>query len=627
MDITLKILQKYWGFLSFREPQNQIIKAVLNKKDTFALLPTGGGKSICFQVPALANKGICIVISPLIALMQDQVESLANKKIKASTIPSGISQDDIITLFDNLKFGNYKFLYLSPERLQSKFIQQKIKELHVNLIAIDEAHCISEWGHDFRPSYKNIKILRELKPTVNFIALTASATQIVIKDIVKNLELRNPIIIKKSFFRKNLAYQIYTIEDKLQRLKQILQKNTSPAIIYINSRKKTVEIANYLNANKFNCSFYHGGLTLIEKQTSFNNWMSEKTPIMVATNAFGMGIDKPNVKIVIHLNLPNSIENYLQEAGRAGRNGEKSYSIILQNNNDIALFNKQINNSLPTIIEIKEVYKKLHQYFRIANGEFFETSFDFNFLDFCKKHNFIPHKIDSILKILNNNGVITLTYNFNKKSTVKFTTNSYNVINYKAGKIQKFLSILLRNYGGLFEHETKINEFLLAKKTGTTSKQIVNFLNKLHQEEIISYQKASNNSEITFLTPREDGKTINRISKDILLFIKQKKEKATSLVNFIKNNSICRSIQILYYFNEKKVTNCGICDVCISKKKTNTSQLSNNIILLLKNNKNLSSQEISTLLDAKEKDILIHLRKLLTKNKIAYNHQNKFYLT
>ncbi|PHO00480.1 RecQ family ATP-dependent DNA helicase, partial [Rhodobacteraceae bacterium 4F10] len=295
-DESLQILKHYWGYNSFRKPQQEIITEVLAGNNVVSLLPTGGGKSICFQVPALVKKGVCIVVSPLISLMQDQVSNLVDKGIKATLIPSGSTQDEIITLFDNIRFGNTKFLYISPERLQSRFIQEKIKQLNVNLIAIDEAHCISEWGHDFRPSYQNITILKELQPTSPIIALTATATQKVISDIISSLELEKPIVFKKSFFRENLAYQIFKTEDKLGKLNQIFIKTKAPAIVYVNTRSKTKEISSYLNAQGYKSSFYHGGLSSVEKKIAFDNWMSEKTPIIVATNAFGMGIDKPNVR-------------------------------------------------------------------------------------------------------------------------------------------------------------------------------------------------------------------------------------------------------------------------------------------------------------------------------------------
>ena len=622
------ILKKYWGFSEFRNPQEEIIKSVLEKKDTIALLPTGGGKSICFQIPALVQEGVCIVISPLIALMQDQVESLNKLDIKAITIPSGTSQDDIITLFDNLKFGNFKFLYISPERLQSTFIQQKIKELDVNLIAIDEAHCISEWGHDFRPSYRNIKILRDLKPETNFIALTATADKKVINDISENLDLKNHTVFRKSFFRENLAYQIYTIEDKLLRLKQIFTKIKKPAIVYVNSRKRTEEIANFLNANAFKSSFYHGGLSAIEKQISFDNWMTEKTPIMVATNAFGMGIDKPNVGVVVHLNLPSSIENYVQETGRAGRNKQKSFAVLLQNENDILHFEEQLENSLPTIYEIKEVHKKIYQHFRIANGELVENPFEFSFLEFSKKYNFTSNKVAIIFKILANNGVLEISTNFNKKSTLEFTTSSKQVLMYGNNnkKLKIFINSLLRTYGGLFEQESKINEYLLAKITGITSQQVITNLKQLEKDNLLIYKPVTTDSEITFLLPREDDKTINRCSKEIKLFINQKRKKANDFINFIKNDQVCRSVQLLHYFDEINTKKCGICDVCLSEKKNRKVISTASILELLAKNKNLSSKEICEALEGNEEDILIHLRSLLSTNKVGINNQNKFYL-
>jgi ATP-dependent DNA helicase RecQ len=623
-----EILKKYWGFSTFRNPQEEIINSVLEKKDTIALLPTGGGKSICFQIPALKKKGICIVISPLIALMQDQVKNLKKLDIKAMTIPSGTSQDDIITLFDNLKFGEFKFLYLSPERLQSKFIQQKIKELHVNLVAIDEAHCISEWGHDFRPSYRHIKILKKLKPTVNFIAVTATANKKVIEDISKNLELENPNIFKKSFYRENLAYQVFSIEDKLLRLKQVFIKTKTPAIIYVNSRKKTEDISRFLNANNFKSSFYHAGLSTIDKQSSFDNWITEKTPIIVATNAFGMGIDKPNVGIVIHLNIPSSIENYIQETGRAGRNDKKSFAMLLQNENDILLFKEQANSSLPTIDEIKEVHKKIYQYFRIAKGEIIEDSFQFSFLEFCNKYNFKPRKIDIIFKILANNGVLEITNNFNKKSTLHFIASSKQVLIYgnQNKDLKSFINSLLRTYGGLFEQASNINEYLLAKKAGITFQQVTRHLKQLEEDNLIHYKPVTTDSEMTLLVPREDDITINRFSKEIKLFINQKRKKTKELIKFIENNKLCRSIQILNYFDELSEKKCGICDVCLSEKKNKKVVAISSILLVLEDNKNLSSSEICNILEGNEEDILIHLRYLLSTNKIAINNQNKFYL-
>ena len=425
------------------------------------LLPTGGGKSICFQVPGIVKEGVCLVISPLIALMQDQVENLKKRNIKATTIKSGSSQDEIITLFDNIKFGNIKFLYISPERLQSIFMQQKIKELNISFVAIDEAHCISEWGHDFRPSYRNIKILKQIIPDVNFIALTATANKKVLEDISSNLELKNPVIFRNSFARENLAYQVFNVEDKLLRLTQIFTKTKSPAIVYVNSRKKTEDLTKFLNARNFKSSFYHGGLSVKEKQLSFDNWMTERTPIMISTNAFGMGIDKSNVGIVVHFDVPFSIENYIQESGRAGRNEKKSFAVLLKNENDIAIHREHIKKGLPSILEIKEVHKKLYQYFRISNGEITENSYSFNLLEFSEIYKFTSKKVDAVLKILSNNGVLELTNTYNQKSTVIFTSSSKNIISHTINNIytKNLIDTLLRTYTGLFKQEVKIDEF------------------------------------------------------------------------------------------------------------------------------------------------------------------------
>ena len=622
-----EILKEYWGHSAFRPLQEEIIGAVLAQKNTVALLPTGGGKSICFQVPALLLKGVCIVISPLTALMEEQVTRLQEKGIKAMRIPAKSSQDEMIALFDNIKFGNFKFLYISPERLQSRFIQQKIKELTVSFVAIDEAHCISEWGHDFRSSYRKINILRELLPNVNFIALTATANQKVIEDIFSNLELADGVLFKQSFKREKLAYQIFTIEDKLNRLLQIFKKTKTPAIVYINSRKKVEEISNFLNANNLSSSFYHAGLSTEIKKSTFENWMTEKTPIIVATNAFGMGIDKANVGVVIHLNIPSSIENYVQEAGRAGRNGKKSFSVVLQNDTDIRLFKEQLERNLPTIKEIKEIYKKMFQHFQIGNGELLETPFEFNFLEFCEKYGFSSSKVTTCLKLLSNQGIVTVQTDFNKKSLVHFTTTSKKVINFTKNndKLHQFISVVLRNYGGIFEQETKIDEYYLAKKAGITNQQVRKYLTKLEDAEVLIYKQAELSTEVLFLHPREDEKTINRNAKEIQHYIDQKRKKAADLIDFIKNNTLCRSKQILTYFDEKETKVCGICDVCLSNKKAPPS-LRNNILELLSKTTAISSLEICHLIDTNEKHILIHLQTLLSEGKIALNHQNKFYL-
>ena len=623
------ILQKYWGHSSFRNLQEEIIKDVISEKDVVALLPTGAGKSLCYQIPALVKKGICLVISPLVSLMKDQIDQLDKKGIKALTIKSNSSVDEIVTLFDNLKFGNYKFLYLSPERLNSDFILNKLKQIPINLIAVDEAHCISEWGQDFRPSYRLIHKIREVHPSVNIIALTATATKKVTNDVVENLNLRDVSIFKKSFFRENLAYQVIYNENKIGKLEKIFKKNPFPTIIYVGSRKKTEDLSNLINSKGYSSTFYHGGMSSNDKSKAFDSWMNEENLIMVATNAFGMGIDKSNVKIVVHLDLPSSIENYIQEAGRAGRNGEKSFSVILQNKNDIDLFKKKKLNSYPTIKEIKIVHQKLYQYFQIAKGELKEETLNFNFLKFCETYNFNYKKTATIFKILVNHGIIEVNPNYNKKSTIIFKITSRNLTKQKFNKVitKKLLDFILRGYGGVFHKEVKINEFDIAKSLEVNSSTVREELKVLNTLDILEYKEANTYEELKFLLPREDDNSINRISHSIEKFINQQIQKSKDLLYFIKNNTTCRNIQLSHYFDEEQVSKCNICDVCISEKKYNSSNLEKDIFELFSDKKEISQEEIIFSLDRDEKAILIHLRYLLSKNKIGITNNNKFFIS
>ena len=628
MTSPAQILQKYWGYSSFRDSQEDIIEAVLSKRDVVTILPTGGGKSLCYQVPGLILEGVCLVISPLISLMNDQTEQLRNNGIKALTIKSKATTDEIVSLFDNLKFGKYKFLYLSPERLQSDLVIQKIKEININLIAVDEAHCISEWGHDFRPSYRLIYKVRDVLPTINMIALTATATKKVVDDIIENLNLSKTSIFKKSFYRNNLAYQIIKNENKLGKLEQIFKKNPFPTIIYVNSRKKTEDISNFINAKGYLSTFYHGGMTNESKTIAFDSWMNEDRLIMVATNAFGMGIDKPNVKVVIHLDLPASIENYVQEAGRAGRNGEKSFSVVLQNENDINSFKKNTLETIPTINEIKNVHRKLYQYFQIALGELPEVSFDFNFLKFCQTYKLSHKKTATIFQILKKNSIIEINSKFSQKSTVIFIISSKQLIRqtFNNKLTRNLIDFILRSHGGVFQKEVKINEFDIAKRMQINSLTVKELLNRLDHLNIIDYKEASSNEDFTFLTPREDDKTINRISRSIEKYLNQQQKKSKELIYFIKNNTTCRYIQLSRYFNEKKVSKCTLCDVCISDKKNSSNRIEKDIKELFKDRKEISQDEIIFSLEHDEKAILIHLRNLLSKDKIGLTANNKFFI-
>lgn len=629
MTQSKEILKKYWGYESFRPPQEDIINAVLEGKDTIALLPTGGGKSLCYQVPGVLLDGICLVISPLISLMRDQVASLNKKGINAIALQSKLTVDEIVALFDNLKFGNAKFLYLSPERLQSPLIIQKIRELNINCIAVDEAHCISEWGHDFRPSYRQIKSIREYFPNTNIIALTATATKKVIKDIRKNLEMEECQVFKKSFFRDNLAYQVFTLENKQERLLSILKKNQSSTIIYVSSRKKTEELANYINTKGFKTVSYHGGMSSEDKQSSFDLWMSEERPIIVATNAFGMGIDKPNVRVVIHMDLPYSVENYIQEAGRGGRDGEKAFSVVLQNENDIITYKRNTVEKIPSIAEVKEVHKRLYKHFLIAKGEKIDTSFDFNLQEFCERYGFKSRKTTTILHILKNHGIIDINNRFDTKSTLQIKVSSNELINFtsKNQLTMQLIELILRSYGNVFHQKIKISEFILAKKLKTTSTRVKKILTKLHDKEIIEYKEVSSSHDLFFLLPREDDKTINRHSKSIKKYLELQQLKAKRLIQFVKNDEFCRSQQVLAYFGESFEKPCGMCDVCIRKKRSQKKEdIEKQLTSLLKTQEKLSKEEIIAQVDATDNTILIHLRNLLRRDIIGITTDHKLYL-
>jgi len=627
MSAPLEILKKYWKYPEFRKPQEEIIESAINGTNTIVLLPTGGGKSLCYQIPALISEGVCIVISPLIALIQDQVNSLKEKNIKSIALTSQLSQEDIITAFDNLQFGGFKFLYLSPEKLQSSFIQEKIKQLNVSIIAIDEAHCISEWGHDFRPSYLQLKILKEIQPKAVFMALTATATEKVLKDIQLNLEIETAVIFKKSFQRTNLNYHVLTTENIYGKLLQILTKLEASVIIYTNSRKQTKEVCNFLIKNNFKCSYYHGGLSAIEKNNSFENWMHNKTPIMVATNAFGMGIDKADVRAVIHINTPNSLENFIQEAGRAGRDGETSYSFILTNKSAIFDASNKYTSNMASTKFVKIVYHHLNQYYNIALGELPTQLFDFSLQEFCYTYKLKLLLTYNAIKILVRENIVSLDENYSKKSTLKFILNNNQIFNYLKSQPSKgeLIKLILRSYGGIFDYYTIINEYTISKKLNCSKKEVVNHLNDLHKNNIVNYSFENTTSKIAFLIPRDDDYTINSISKNIEQQNNLKFEKLKATISYIQNTKTCRNIQLLSYFNETITKTCGNCDICRSKIITKNSfeTISIDIIEILKK-KSLTSHELSASLNYSESEILNSLKILLEKNKITITSQNKF---
>lgn len=629
MQQALEILKKYWQHDTFREPQDKIIQSVLEGKDTFALMPTGGGKSVCFQVPAMMKEGLCLVISPLIALMKDQVANLEKLNIKAIALTGGISTDELSDLLDNCKFGNYKFLYLSPERLQADWVIERIKELPINLVAVDEAHCVSQWGHDFRPAYLQLALLKKHLPHVPFLALTASATERVQQDIVTQLGLEAPVLFKKSFARENLAYMVFETEDKLNRIQQVLTKNPEPSIIYVRNRKACHDISSQLISLGFRATFYHGGLKEKEKETNMNAWLTEKVQVIVATNAFGMGIDKPNVKTVMHIQLPENLESYYQEAGRAGRNGQKSFGVLLVNSSDVGIGKQQFLEVLPDKTFLKEVYSKLNSFLQIAYGEGIGETYPFNFTNFCQQYRFPTAKTYNALQFLDRQGILTLSQQFTEKVTLQFIIPSKEVMRYISlnPADEEMILAILRNYAGVFDMETSLNTSLITKKAKATEEQLINLLERLAQKGVIAYRSSGNDSSITFNEVREDEHTINRISKFLEKQNEIKLRQFEAVVDYVTNTNKCKSRLILEYFDEKTGTDCGICSYCINKTRKAASPLdSANAILELLKEAPSDSKELENKLELTTQEIVFALQILLENDRITMNTNNQYTL-
>lgn len=572
METPVSILKKYWQYSQFRPLQEDIVNSVLQGHDTLALLPTGGGKSVCFQVPALLLEGVCIVITPLIALMKDQVEQLKRRGILAVAIHSGMNRSEIDILLDNCIYGSVKFLYVSPERLQTELFIERAKRMKVGLIAVDEAHCISQWGYDFRPPYLQITTLRELKPATPVIALTATATLVVKEDIMSKLAFREPAgVFQRSFARDNLSFVVRKTENKERKLLEILQKVKGSAIIYVRSRKATQQIAEWLSKRGISASYYHAGLDFEERSKRQEEWIHNKSRVMVATNAFGMGIDKPDVRLVVHLDIPENLESYYQEAGRAGRDGIRSFAAILYQEADVINLQFKTEQAHPSPEVLKKIYQALANYYQLAIGSSGGESFDFDLLDFAERFKYHQAEVYIALKKLEEEGLIQFNESFYNPSHLFFPVDKTKLYEFQIAnaRFDPVIKMLLRLYGGeLFSEFVKISEAYLAKGLKISEKEMIATLKHLNELKIVIYQPLKNKPQVTFVLPRQDA---DRLPLNIARLEARKKlivDKMNAMVAFATSTHRCRMQIVQEYFGEETFAVCGLCDVCIEQRKT-----------------------------------------------------------
>ena len=623
MNKYQEILKQYWGYDSFRDLQEEIITSIGEGKDTLGLMPTGGGKSITFQVPALAQEGICIVITPLIALMKDQVQNLRKREIKALAIYSGMTRQEILTALENCIFGNYKFLYISPERLDTEIFRTKLRSMKVSMITVDESHCISQWGYDFRPAYLKIAEIRELLPEVPVLALTATATPEVVTDIQARLKFREGNVFRMSFERKNLAYIVRKTDNKTKELLYILQRISGSAIIYFRNRRRTKEITELLMNEGITADFYHAGLDNAVKDLRQKRWQSGEVRVMVATNAFGMGIDKPDVRIVLHLDLPDSPEAYFQEAGRAGRDGEKAYAVILYSKSDKTTLHKRVVDTFPDKEYILNVYEHLQYYYQMAMGDGFQCIREFNLEEFCRKFKYFPVPVDSALKILTQAGYLEYTDEQDNSSRILFTIRRDEL--YKLREMGKeaeaLIQSILRSYTGVFTDYAYISEESLAVRTGLTRQQIYNILVTLTKRRIVDYIPRKKTPYIIYTRERLELRFLH-IPASVYEERKARYEaRIKAMEEYVTTENICRSRMLLRYFGEKNEHNCGQCDVCLSKRATdNLSEESyeevKRQILDLLSHSPLTPAETADQIKAEKEDIGQVIRYLLDEGEL-----------
>ncbi len=626
-----QILTKYWGFASFKPLQEEIIKSVAGGRDTLGLMPTGGGKSLTFQVPALAHEGICLVITPLIALMKDQISRLNSLEIKSIAIHSGMSGEEIDIALENAIYGDYKFLYVSPERISTRMFQGKAGRLNLSLVAIDEAHCISQWGYDFRPSYLKIASLRDhISAKVPFIALTASATPQVIEDIMLKLAFREKNVLRTSFDRKNISYLVRKVEDKSAYLIKTLLKAKGSGIVYVRSRKRCKEVAELLVSNGISADFYHAGLTDELRDKKQASWTIGETRVIVSTNAFGMGIDKSEVRFVIHWDIPDSIENYFQESGRAGRDNKPAFAVLLYSPADKSRLTDTIRKKFPPVEKIKDTYEALCNFLQVPLGSGKDNVFDFNMSDFVSKFRLPVIETFNSLQFLQREGYVEITEEINNPSRVHFIVSRDDLYKFQVANesFDGFIKLLLRSYTGMFSEFVPINEETLSRKSAASRNTIYQYLMKLSSYKIIRYIPGKKTALVIFTEERLERKAL-LISPDNYLHVKEKYEvRLNRMIEYADSDNRCRSVTLLDYFGEES-DRCGICDVCRDRNELDLSKYEFDLILeeikTILADKNPDAEELVKLIGHSEDKVIKVLRWLLDHDKILKDDEMKLF--